>query len=251
MSGIFKSNWTARPAWKQIRPCRHGCRIPGRRQPEKFVCQSIIFGNLPLKTSWKWNPPMACIITARIRRMGEGNIFSLFTLAGRGGTPSQTWDGVPCPRSGGVPHPRSGWGGYPVPGLGGRYPAPGLGWGGYPVPGLGWGVPCPKSGLGGTLSQVWVGEVPCPKSGLGGTPSQVWLGGVPHPRSGWGDTLSQVWVGGIPHHEWMGYPPPPWLDYIQAAKWISLNMRAVSFLSWRVYTCVSVCVLGRGVRVEW
>ena len=43
--------------------------------------------------------------------MREGNIFSLFTLAGRG-TTSQVWTGgVPHPRSEwGVPHPRSGWG---------------------------------------------------------------------------------------------------------------------------------------------
>ena len=53
-------------------------------------------------------PPLLKLITARIRRMGEGNIFSLSTLAGRGG--------VPCPRSvggWGVPHPRSWWGGTP------------------------------------------------------------------------------------------------------------------------------------------
>ena len=32
------------------------------------------------------------VITARIRRMTEGNIFSLFTLAaGGGGIPSQVW----------------------------------------------------------------------------------------------------------------------------------------------------------------
>ena len=36
------------------------------------------------------------IFTARIRRMREGNIFSLSTLAG-GGTPSQVWVG-------GLPH---------------------------------------------------------------------------------------------------------------------------------------------------
>ena len=30
------------------------------------------------------------LITARIRRMGEGNIFSLFTLAGGGGYPVQS-----------------------------------------------------------------------------------------------------------------------------------------------------------------
>ena len=111
--------------------------------------------------------------TARIRslpkrRMGEGNIFSLSTLAGRG---------VPRPRSrwGGLPHLRSGWG-YPVPGLGG-------GAGGYPISGLGKGVPHLRSGWG----------VPHPRSGwwgvTQGTPNQVWIVGgylgYPLTRSGW------------------------------------------------------------------
>ena len=58
-------------------------------------------------------------ITARIRRMGKGNIFSLSTLAGRGGTPSQVWvGGYPIPGlGGGLPHPRSGWWGGGVPGV--------------------------------------------------------------------------------------------------------------------------------------
>ena len=56
-------------------------------------------------------------ITARIRRMGEGTVFSLFVsphlggggvpqsgLAGGGRTPSQVRGGVPHPRSGAVPH---------------------------------------------------------------------------------------------------------------------------------------------------
>ena len=41
------------------------------------------------------------VLTARIRRMTGGYIFSLSTLAG-GGTPSQVWvgrEGVPNPRS--------------------------------------------------------------------------------------------------------------------------------------------------------
>ena len=85
------------------------------------------------------------IFTARIRGMGKGNIFSLFTLAGGGGggcTPSQVGGGVPHPGLDGEggPHLR-----YEV---GGGYPtsAPGLGvtpptiqtWPGYP---LGWGTP--------------------------------------------------------------------------------------------------------------
>ena len=38
---------------------------------------------------------MTFIFTAGIRRMGEGNVFSLFTREGRGGTPGQ--DKVPPP----------------------------------------------------------------------------------------------------------------------------------------------------------
>ena len=49
------------------------------------------------------------IFTARIRRIGEGNIFSLFTLGG--------W---------GVPHLSSEVGGYPISGPGGGVPRPGL-----------------------------------------------------------------------------------------------------------------------------
>ena len=110
-------------------------------------------------------------ITARIRKMREGNIFSLFTLGGGGNSISALDRG------------------YPIPGLGeqgGLYPIPGLDRGGtlsqvwmgrgYPIPGLdGEGVPHCTSGWG----------VPHPRSGQGGTPSQVWMG-VPHPRSGRG-----------------------------------------------------------------
>ena len=132
-------------------------------------------------------------ITARIRRMGEGNIFSLSTLAGGGGGGRR------------VPHPRSGWGGYLIPGLGG--------WGGYLIPGL----------VGGTPSQVWmVGGIPrvppnwvlmvggvtwpglhgeggYPIPGLGVGPHLRSGGGVPHPRSGWWGYPDQVWMGGVPH----------------------------------------------------
>ena len=127
------------------------------------------------------------IITARIRRMTGGYIFTLSTLA-------CVWGGVPHSRSRwGVPHLRSGWGGYPVPGLGGGYPISGFDGGWYPgyPPDQVWmgGVPHPRSGWwGGTPSQVWVG---------GGTPSQVW--GVPHLMFWWGVPPDQVWlVGGYP-----------------------------------------------------
>ena len=103
------------------------------------------------------------IVTARIRKMGEGNIFSLFTLAGgEGGTPSQIW-GVPHLRSevgggylarsglGGVPHPMSGVGGYPISGPGGT-PSPEedpMSGRGYPMSGRGY----PMSGGGYPISR--------------------------------------------------------------------------------------------------
>ena len=97
-------------------------------------------------------------VTARIRRMTGGYIFSLSTLGG-GGTRSSLGRG------------------------GGRYPI--QPWtGGYPN--LGWG-------RGSTPSHVWGGT---PTLDRGGTPSHVWGGtptldggvphlrGVPHPMSG-------------------------------------------------------------------
>ena len=99
------------------------------------------------------------LITLRIRRMGEGNVFSLFTSGG-GGYPypimlcniSQNTMGQP---GGGYPA-RSRWGGVTLPGPAGGYPVGGGGYpgwggtlaGGYPVGGYpgrgypGWGVPC-------------------------------------------------------------------------------------------------------------
>ena len=131
------------------------------------------------------------VFTARIRRMVEGNIFSLSTLAGRGVsrprsrwgggvcTPSQVWVGgypVPCLGGGGVHHLRSRWG---VPHS--------RSWWGVPHLRSGWGVPHLRSGWWGVL------RVP-PKPGLdsGGYP------GYPPTRSGW-------W--GVPR-----VPTPPGLD---------------------------------------
>ena len=60
------------------------------------------------------------VITARIRRMGEGNIFSLSTLAGMGGTPSQVWVGGTPSQVWVGGYPSQVWtGGYPIPGLDG------------------------------------------------------------------------------------------------------------------------------------
>ena len=132
---------------------------------------------------------VCCLLfTARIRRMGEGNIFSLFSLAG--GTPSQVWVG-----------------GYPISGLG-RGGTPSQVWvGGYPVQGLGRGGTPSQVGGGiphlrseGTPSQV--GGVP--PSQVGGTPSQV-RRGYPRTRSGvWGVT-----PGTPPTKTWDGVHPPP------------------------------------------
>ena len=104
------------------------------------------------------------IFTARIRRMTEGNIFSLLTLAEGGGGPEyppshvRTWGGPPsCWSRGG--------GGYPIPGQDGATPILLITCGGgYPYPRWGQGVPPnpgPRSGWG------WV---PHPKSGQGVTP---------------------------------------------------------------------------------
>ena len=64
------------------------------------------------------NIGLMAFFTARIRRMREGNSFSLSTLVG-----------------GGVPHPRSGWGGGPVKDQDGGYP---------PHPRLDGVSPCPR-----------------------------------------------------------------------------------------------------------
>ena len=121
----------------------------------------ICVGMKPNSTIFIW-----CnhIFTARIRRMREGTVFSLFVSphlrgvpcakSGQGGSPSQVW-------TGGVPHPRSGQGVHPIPGLDGA----------VPHPRSGWGIPHPWSGPGGTPFQVWMG-------GTRGTP--------PPARSEWG-----------------------------------------------------------------
>ena len=95
------------------------------------------------------------IITARIRRMREGNIFSLFTLVGRG---------VPCPRSGwGGGNPRSEWGG--------TQSQVWMGWGQYPIPGPDGGYPI-----------LLTGEYPHPRSGQVYC-IQDWMGyPLPHPH---------------------------------------------------------------------
>ena len=119
------------------------------------------------------------LITARIRRMTEGNVFTLSTISGGRGYPVSglNW---------GVPHPRSELGGYPIPGLNG----------GYPILGLNWGVPYPRYGRGGGT------QVPGVEGGYpryppiqvpgqdGGTPPITRMGYTP------------------PSISRMGYPPP-------------------------------------------
>ena len=132
------------------------------------------------------------VITARIRRMREGTVFSLSVHTSIGG---------------GVPHPRSGRGGYPIPGqdrglLHTRsewrgYPILLMGGEGIPISGLDLGVPHPADG--GYPSKIRTGGYPILLTG--GTPSNIRTGGfpgVPPIETGWG-TL------GYPHLDWMGY----------------------------------------------
>ena len=92
--------------------------------------------------------------TARIRRMIEGNIFSLFTPGGGWGVPHPAdGGGTPILPDWGVPHPSQPGGrgtpsflmGVPPSGLG--YPSIGTGWGhppirpGVPPVGTGWRYP--------------------------------------------------------------------------------------------------------------
>ena len=137
------------------------------------------------------------IVTARIRRMGEGTVFSLVFSphligGGRypsqvgGTTPSQVWlgeEGTPV-RSRGVPHPSSSW-----------------------------GVPHPRFGWGDTPSQVWMGRYPITRSGWG-TPPDLERGtripGMGYPfRTGMG----------YPPRHGMGYPPRPGTGYPPDLGW--------------------------------
>ena len=117
------------------------------------------------------------IITACIRRMREGNIFSLFTLA---------------------PHLRSGrGGGVPIPG-----------------PDRGGETPSQVQTGEGTPSQVWMGGYPFWE---GCTPSKIRGGylRVPHPDLGWGVPwgIPHPRLDGVPPRPRLDrVPPHPRLD---------------------------------------
>ena len=134
--------------------------------------------------SHKYVNVRGCIFTARIRRMTEGNSFSLFTLA-RWGYPISGLDLG---------------GGNPIPGPDGGYLIPGPDGGGYPILLMG-GTPS-KIRMGGTWDGV-------PHSRLDGStpldgsyPIQDWMGypcprldGVPPPIS---KASTCYAVGGVP-----------------------------------------------------
>ena len=125
------------------------------------------------------------IVTARIRRMTEGNIFSLSTLAGG--------------RGGGGSHPVNGRRGTPSFLTGERYPI--LPDGGTPI--LPVGGPQSFLMMGGT-SIYLIGGTPI--GTRWGTPPPSGLDGVFPSRTGLGYLPSGL-DGGSSHQHWMGVPP--------------------------------------------
>ena len=120
------------------------------------------------------------VITARIRRMGEGTVFSLSV------------------------HTSIGGGGYPIQGLDGArgYPIPDLdGWGTLSQVQMGGGLPLPRSRWGNphpSRSRRGGGSYPLPGPDGGGGYLLLLTGGVPP---------SMIRMGGTPE-----YPPHPELD---------------------------------------
>ena len=186
-----------------------------------------------------WVNPVVLLITARLRRMGEGNIFNLFLPDG--GYPTWTWErGTPCPtphldlgRSTLTPHPAWTWEGS----------TPWTWEGGSPPSRTGWGTPpairrqssiastCYAAGgiplafmqedclvtdhirsmRGGNIFSLFV----CPHPG-GYLPSRWWGGyllsgldggGTYLPGPGGGGYLPSGWWGGVPtlRSGWGGY----------------------------------------------
>ena len=107
------------------------------------------------------------IITDRIRRMREGNVFSLSTPGGgvpssslgQGGTTARSRWGVP------QPGPDGGTVGYPLPGMGYPLPGPDRGTQGTPPPGMGY-PPCQVQTGGYPPGQVQMGVPPPTRDGV-------------------------------------------------------------------------------------
>ena len=165
---------TPQPGMDGVSPNRTGWSTPptqDRLYLDRLCCGWYAFCGYPQEDCLVNNVYLlGKVITTRIQRMGEGNIFSLFTVVG-GGYPCQVW-------------------------MVGGYPVAGLGWGGTPSQVR--GVPRPGLDGGGYL-----GYPPVRSGWWGYPPGQVWIvGGYPwYPsttRTGWG----------TPHQDWMGYPPP-------------------------------------------
>ena len=121
--------------------------------------------------------------------MREGNIFSLSTLARKGGGGER----------------------YPILLTGGGGGTLSQVWtGGYPIPGMDGGVSYPRSRWGGgTPSQVWTRGgrgVPYPADGKV-SPSKIRTGGTPQSKTGW--VLPNPRLDGVPPSRtgW-GTPPP-------------------------------------------
>ena len=139
------------------------------------------------------------IITARIRRVREGNSFTLCVSPhiDRGGTP---FPGPGLPRYRGYPLPRSRCRGTPFPGPGG----------GTPFPGPGRGCTCWQS-----VHPTWTWEgnnnSPSPqldlRRGTPNPPTWTWEGGTPTPTWTWGGRYPHpaphtwTWEGGLPCQE--------------------------------------------------
>ena len=144
--------------------------LPLYRHSPKAQCHQTCF-------AWQTNN----LITARIRRMTGGYIFSLSTLFWGEGVPDPALDRGGTRSSLGWGGTRSslGQGGVPDPALDRGGTQSSLGWGGYPI-------------------QPW----------MGGYPIQPWTRGVPNPALDRGGSRSSLGQGGYPIQPWRGVPNP-------------------------------------------
>ena len=187
-----------------------GGRLRGRVFP--FVCCAVSLSATDVM-------PLINVITARVRSMREGTVFTgvcLFTLLGGGVPryPSNQWrDPIQC-RYRGV-------GGTSYPFCCGRedYSYP-FWWGegrGIVTPSFLVGVSHLANRRYPHLADRWVPwGTPC-QTGWGYPPPLWGLdGGTPSIGTGWGTSLSGLYCGtpsigtgwGTPHQDWMGVPPP-------------------------------------------